>query len=57
MKVDGTQWRTIWLEPDGWAIGVIDQTQLPHRFATVRLEDPRRRGPCHQAPWWSAARR
>jgi methylthioribose-1-phosphate isomerase len=38
MKVDGTQWRTIWLEPDGWAIGVIDQTQLPHRFATVRLE-------------------
>ncbi len=38
MKVDGTHRRTIWLEPDGWAVGVIDQTRLPHRFVTVRLE-------------------
>jgi methylthioribose-1-phosphate isomerase len=37
MKVDGRYTRTIWLEPDGWSVGVIDQTQLPHRFATVRL--------------------
>jgi methylthioribose-1-phosphate isomerase len=37
MKVDGRQTRTIWLEPDGWSVGVIDQTALPHRFATVRL--------------------
>jgi methylthioribose-1-phosphate isomerase len=37
MKVDGKYMRTIWLEPDGWSVGVIDQTQLPHRFATVRL--------------------
>jgi methylthioribose-1-phosphate isomerase len=37
MKVDGKQMRTIWLEPDGWSVGVIDQTLLPHRFATVRL--------------------
>src|SRR6266508_2652838 len=37
MKVDGRQTRTIWLEPDGWSVGVIDQTKLPHRFATVRL--------------------
>src|SRR4051794_9957061 len=38
MKVDGTHYRTIWLEPDGWAVRIIDQTRLPHRFETVRLE-------------------
>jgi methylthioribose-1-phosphate isomerase len=37
MKVDGQHTRTIWLEPDGWSVGVIDQTLLPHRYATVRL--------------------
>src|SRR3984893_877995 len=29
--------RTIWLEPDGWSVEVIDQTALPHRFLTARL--------------------
>ena len=37
MKVDGRHTRSIWLEPDGATVGVIDQTALPHRFATVRL--------------------
>ena len=37
MKVDGKAMRSIWLEPDGWSVGVIDQTALPHRFATARL--------------------
>jgi methylthioribose-1-phosphate isomerase len=37
MRVDGRHTRTIWLEPDGWSVGVIDQTALPHRFATIRL--------------------
>jgi methylthioribose-1-phosphate isomerase len=37
MKVDGRHTRSIWLEPGGWSVGVIDQTQLPHRFDTVRL--------------------
>jgi methylthioribose-1-phosphate isomerase len=37
MKVDGTHWRTIWVEPDGWTVGIIDQTQLPYRFETLRL--------------------
>ena len=37
MKVDGKAMRTIWLEPDGWSVGIIDQTVLPHRFATDRL--------------------
>src|SRR6202161_534802 len=37
MKVDGKPMRSIWLEPDGWSVGVIDQTTLPHRFATAHL--------------------
>src|SRR5487761_2420346 len=37
MKIDGKPWRTIWLESDGAAIGIIDQTMLPHRFAIARL--------------------
>jgi methylthioribose-1-phosphate isomerase len=38
MKVDGKEMRTIWLEADAASVGVIDQTVLPHRFATVRLK-------------------
>ncbi len=38
MKIDGTPYRTIWLEPDGWAVRIIDQTVFPHRFETMRLE-------------------
>ncbi|MGA6929542.1 MAG: S-methyl-5-thioribose-1-phosphate isomerase, partial [Pseudolabrys sp.] len=37
MKIDGRQMRTIWIERDGVSAGIIDQTQLPHRFVTVRL--------------------
>jgi methylthioribose-1-phosphate isomerase len=37
MKVDGKHTRSIWLEPDGWSVGIIDQTLLPHRFETLRL--------------------
>ena len=37
MKVDGKATRSIWLEPDGWSVGIIDQTALPHRMATARL--------------------
>ena len=37
MKVDGKPMRTIWLEPDGSTVGVIDQTRLPHGFAMIRL--------------------
>ncbi len=38
MKVDGTAYRSIWPEADGRAVRIIDQTRLPHRFETVRLE-------------------
>ena len=37
MKVDGKSMRSIWLEPDGWSGGIIDQTALPHRLTTARL--------------------
>jgi len=37
MKVGGKHTRSVWVEPDGWSVGVIDQTLLPHRFATLRL--------------------
>src|SRR5262249_15640422 len=37
MKVNGKPSRTIWLEPDGWSVGIIDQTQLPHRVVLARL--------------------
>src|ERR1700681_246895 len=37
MKVDGKATRSIWLEPDGWSVGIVDQTLLPHRFAVARL--------------------
>jgi methylthioribose-1-phosphate isomerase len=37
MQVDGKPTRTIWLEADGRSVGIIDQTQLPHHFVTLRL--------------------
>jgi methylthioribose-1-phosphate isomerase len=37
MKVDGRHFRSIWLEPDGWSVGAVDQTKLPHEFVVSRL--------------------
>src|SRR5277367_386046 len=37
MKVDGKAMRSIWLEPDGWSVGAIDQTALPHRLVLARF--------------------
>jgi len=37
MKIDDRQMRSIWVESDGTSIGIIDQTELPHRFVTKRL--------------------
>ncbi|SDR80874.1 S-methyl-5-thioribose-1-phosphate isomerase [Bradyrhizobium canariense] len=38
MKVDGRHFRSIWLEPDGWSVGAIDQRLLPHEFVVARIE-------------------
>jgi methylthioribose-1-phosphate isomerase len=37
MLIDGKHRRSIWLEDDGRSVGIIDQTKLPHAFATLRL--------------------
>src|SRR5439155_25428511 len=37
MKVDGKHIRSIWLEPDGWSVGAIDQRRLPHEFVVAQL--------------------
>lgn len=37
MQVDGKAYRTIWTEEDSRTVGIIDQTKLPHVFATVTL--------------------
>jgi methylthioribose-1-phosphate isomerase len=39
MKAQGRNTRTIWCEPDGITVGIIDQTRLPHEFVTLRLTD------------------
>jgi methylthioribose-1-phosphate isomerase len=39
MKVDSHSYRTIWPAADGGGVEVIDQTLLPHRFATRRIDD------------------
>jgi len=37
MKVAGRHIRSIWLEPDGWSVGAVDQRRLPHDFVVARL--------------------
>src|ERR1700738_4768289 len=37
MKVDGKHFSSIWLAPDGWSVGGIDQRRLPHDFVVARL--------------------
>jgi len=39
MKVDGVPYRSIWLNKNGWAVDIIDQTRLPHAFVIRTLED------------------
>ncbi len=37
MLIDGKWMRSAWIEPDGWSVGIIDQTKLPHAMRTLRL--------------------
>jgi methylthioribose-1-phosphate isomerase len=37
VRVRGRLTRTIWLEDDGWSVGIIDQTRLPHELSLRRL--------------------
>lgn len=38
MNVDGTAYRTIWVNEDGWSVNVIDQTKMPHLFEVLNLK-------------------
>jgi methylthioribose-1-phosphate isomerase len=37
MKIAGTTTRSIWVEPDGWRVGIFDQRLLPWRVARLTL--------------------
>ncbi|WP_420726066.1 S-methyl-5-thioribose-1-phosphate isomerase [Hwanghaeella sp. LZ110] len=37
MEINGTPYRTIWVEEPRKSVAVIDQTKLPHSFETLRL--------------------
>jgi methylthioribose-1-phosphate isomerase len=39
MKVDGRHFRSLWVEPDGWTVGAIDQRRLPHEFVVAKISD------------------
>ena len=40
MKIDGTPYRSIWVDAqDGWSIDIIDQTRLPWSIEVVRLTE------------------
>jgi len=38
MKIDGTPYRSVWVDPaDGWSVRILDQTALPWNFTILRL--------------------
>ena len=40
MKIDGTPYRSVWVDPDdGWAVRIFDQTRLPWAVEILRLAD------------------
>ncbi len=39
MKIDGTPYRSVWVDADGWSIRILDQTKLPWQLDILRLVD------------------
>jgi methylthioribose-1-phosphate isomerase len=37
MLIEGRWMRSLWIEADGFSVGIIDQTRLPHELKTLRL--------------------
>jgi methylthioribose-1-phosphate isomerase len=37
MLINGRWMRSVWIEPDGWSVGIIDQTKLPYVMNTLQL--------------------
>jgi methylthioribose-1-phosphate isomerase len=44
MNINGRAWRSIWLDRDGWSVGIIDQTALPHLLVRSLRRRERSRG-------------
>ncbi len=38
MRVNGTPYRSVWLNDDCWSVDIIDQTYLPHEFVIRTLK-------------------
>src|SRR5579875_3035988 len=41
MKIDGTPYRSVWVDQDGWTVRILDQTKLPWEMEILRLADAR----------------
>ena len=39
MKINGVPFRGVWLDADGWAVRILDQTKLPWAVEQIRLEN------------------
>ena len=39
MKIDGTPYRSVWVDADGWSVRILDQTKLPWQLDILRLTD------------------
>src|ERR671929_248813 len=39
MKIDGTPYRSVWVDADGWSVRILDQTKLPWQLDILRLAD------------------
>jgi methylthioribose-1-phosphate isomerase len=39
MKIDGTPYRSVWVDADGWSVRILDQTRLPWQLDILRLVD------------------
>jgi len=38
MKIDGTAYRSVWVDADdGWSVHILDQTRLPWSLEVLRL--------------------
>src|SRR3954468_20381467 len=39
MKIDGTPYRSVWVDADGWSVRILDQTGLPWQLDILCLVD------------------
>jgi methylthioribose-1-phosphate isomerase len=39
MKIDGTPYRSVWVDQDGWSVRIFDQTRLPWTVEILKLTE------------------